>query len=108
MSKAEVERFIGDLKGSEDLKKGLTESAGADLKSVHEFAKGKGYDFTEQELHEHVETEKANLSEEDLDKVAGGVSAQEVVVSNVPAAVLDPTFVVTSQAQNSLVVQVSG
>ena len=99
MAKSEVERFIADLKEKEDLRNGLKETAGADLKSVQEFAKDKGYEFSEEDLNDHVEEQKAKLSEDDLDKVAGGAGTQEVVVGGVPAAVLDPTFVVTSQAQ---------
>ena len=88
MSQSELERFIADVKANkemqEDLKKGE-----ASVEAVVKYAKEKGYDFTVEELKAYVETKKSELSEEELEKIAGGIAAAAIqVVAGAGAAVV--------------------
>lgn len=76
MSKAELERFSKDVKADPKLQEELKKS-GTSEKAVVDIAKAKGYDFSVEELKAYAEAKKGELSEEDLQKVAGG--AQTVV-----------------------------
>ncbi len=72
MSVAELERFGKDVEANADLKGELTK-AGADEAAMVSFANGKGYDFTAEDLKAAIEKRKGELSEEELDKAAGGI-----------------------------------
>jgi len=87
MSQGELERFVKDASENNDFQKEL-KSVGADVEAIVTFASGKGYDFTVDELKSFVDAKKGELSEEQLDKVAGGVvaGAVEVVVAAVVVA----------------------
>jgi predicted ribosomally synthesized peptide with nif11-like leader len=107
MSKAEVERFADDVRSNEALKAEVI-AAGADEAKVSAFAKGKGYDFTAAELKEYADAKKGELSEEDLDKVAGGGATQvqtnvevqaEVAVQAVEAQSAATTTTVAAEAE---------
>jgi predicted ribosomally synthesized peptide with nif11-like leader len=71
MSKAEIERFVKDVKTDTALQAEI-KKAGSDPQAFVALAKKKGYDFTVDELKKHAENKKGELSQEDLDKVAGG------------------------------------
>lgn len=88
MSQSELERFVADVKANKELQDALKE-AGPDVDAIVKYASGKGYDFTADELKAYAQTKKGELSEEELEKVAGGVvaGAVEVVVGAVVAAI---------------------
>lgn len=74
MSKQEMERFAKDVKTDSKLQEEL-KKAGTDAKSVVGIAKAKGYDFSEADLKAYADSKKGELSEEQLQKVAGGGSS---------------------------------
>jgi predicted ribosomally synthesized peptide with nif11-like leader len=96
MSKADLERFAKDIRTNDALK-AEARSAGTDEAAVAAFANKKGYDFTAAELKEYADARKAELSAEDLDKVAGGdvtwaasqveIATQEAVMAGTTEAV---------------------
>ncbi len=72
MSKSEIERFNADVKASEEMQKELAE-AGSGIGSVIEFARERGYEFSADDVRNHVEASTGEaLSEEQLDAIAGG------------------------------------
>ncbi|MCP4192493.1 MAG: Nif11-like leader peptide family natural product precursor [Planctomycetaceae bacterium] len=71
MSVSEIERFGKDVEENTDLKEELIK-AGAAEEAIVSFANGKGYDFTADEFKAEVEKKKADLSDEELEKVAAG------------------------------------
>ncbi|MCP3953013.1 MAG: Nif11-like leader peptide family natural product precursor [Desulfobacterales bacterium] len=73
MSVSEIERFGKDVEENTDLKEELIK-AGAAEEAIVSFANGKGYDFTADEFKAEVEKKKADLSDEELEKVAAGES----------------------------------
>lgn len=84
MSQSELERFVADVKGNKELQDALKE-AGSDVDAIVKFASGKGYSLTADELKAFADTKKGELSEEELEKVAGGDTAytsSAVVVVN--------------------------
>jgi len=72
MSKQEIERFIGDIKGDKALLAEIS-SGTAGLAAVVEKAQAKGYDITLGEAKTYI-TEQAgqDLSDAQMDAVAGG------------------------------------
>lgn len=86
MSLEEVKRFAEAVKKDDALQKEL-KAKGGDEAAVADFAKSKGFDFSADELKGFAAEKKGELSEEQLDKVAGGGSAAAVshvvVVSDV-------------------------
>ncbi|CVK19416.1 Nif11-like leader peptide family RiPP precursor [Sporomusa sphaeroides] len=68
---SEIQRFNKDLKENKEMLEEVTK-AGNDLAKIVAYANAKGYNFTVAELEAGVKS--AELSEEQLDKVAGGVS----------------------------------
>lgn len=71
MSKAELERFSKDVKASPKLQDEL-KKAGTNEQAVVSIANAKGYDFSVADLKAAAEAKKGELSEEQLQKVAGG------------------------------------
>lgn len=72
MSKADIERFIEDLKSNPDLMNEVQASPG-NLSSVVELAKSKGYDVSLDEAQAYVRGQAdQTLSDEQLDAIAGG------------------------------------
>jgi predicted ribosomally synthesized peptide with nif11-like leader len=71
MSKSEVERFANAVRADKGLQEELKKAAVSN-EAIVAFAKDKGYDVNLNEIVSFVEAKKATLSEEDLDKVAGG------------------------------------
>lgn len=79
MSHAEAERFVADLKqdaGMRDALKGQP----ATLDAVVAFAKGKGYDVSADDALAYLKAQSGEeLSDEELDAVAGGKGAKQVI-----------------------------
>jgi predicted ribosomally synthesized peptide with nif11-like leader len=71
MSQQELERFVMDVKTNGHLQVQIIKAAN-DPETVTEFAQKNGYDFTVEELNAYAEKAKGKLSEEQLDRVAGG------------------------------------
>ena len=72
MSQSDVERFVTDLKTNPDLLAEVKENAGG-IASIVDIAKGKGYDITLEEAKAYIQSQaKKELSDEQLDAVAGG------------------------------------
>lgn len=91
MSLNEIKRFTKDLKGSAELQSAI-KGAGASPEAVAGVAKEKGYDFTAEELKAAAAENKGEMSEEQLDKVAGGAVIVEVTGTTV---VVEVTVVAT-------------
>ncbi len=70
MSKS-IEKFVADVKESKELQAELKD-IGSDVEKITAFANSKGYGFTSTDLKSFADTQKGELSEEQLDKVAGG------------------------------------
>lgn len=98
MSKADIEKFVSDLKSNPDLLEEVKQSAGG-LQSVVELAKGKGYDISLDEAKAYIQDKAgATLSDDQLDALAGGKQGYQ------PSPVVG-----TNVAQvNEVVVQVEG
>lgn len=72
MSKADVERFVADLNSDAALLEEVKAAAGS-LGKVVDTAKAKGYDISLDEAKAYIEEQaKQELSDEQLDAVAGG------------------------------------
>lgn len=82
MSQAEIERFVKDIKTNNALQLEV-KKVGSNQQAFVALAKSKGYDFTLDELKKHAERKKGELSQEDLDKVAGGGGVVTTVVAEV-------------------------
>lgn len=76
MSNAEMERFANAVRSDKELQEEIKKAATSN-EAVVEFAKSKGYDVTVDEMVDYIQTRKATLSKEDLDKVAAGKSSAE-------------------------------
>lgn len=66
---SEIQRFNQDLKENKEMLEAVKQ-AGKDLAKIVAFANSKGYNFTVGDLE--ASTKSGELSEEQLDKVAGG------------------------------------
>ncbi len=104
MSQSEVERFASAVRTDKALQDELKKAAVSN-EAIVDFAKSKGYDISLQEVIAFVEARKATLSQEDLDKVAGGkkksVTASVTNVEGVTEAVaLAVTVTVAVEAQD--------
>ena len=77
MSQADIQRFVSDLKDNQALLDEV-KSGALGLAAVVDMARAKGYDITVDEAKAYIR-EQANqdLSDEQLDAVAGGKSAKE-------------------------------
>ncbi|MFZ5585281.1 MAG: Nif11-like leader peptide family natural product precursor [Thermodesulfobacteriota bacterium] len=76
MSLEEVKRLEADAKAKESIRDKLKE-AGPDPKALALIAAGLGYNVTEGDLKKYIADKKGAMSEEDLDKVAGGAQTVE-------------------------------
>lgn len=80
MSRSEVERFIADLKSNDALRDEMSLNASG-IGSVVTFAKDKGYDITTDEARTYLEEQMGRqLSDEELDAVAGGAGGPATAV----------------------------
>jgi predicted ribosomally synthesized peptide with nif11-like leader len=80
MSAEEIKRFNTDVNQDEALKEAV-KNVGTNVEDLIALAKSKGYDFTADEL-QALAGKQGELSEEQLDSVAGGggAAAQSTVV----------------------------
>lgn len=78
MSKAEVERFVSDLKADPTLQATVREKS-ADPAGIVAIATARGYDFSLEDVEAHLRARKHELSEEELDAASGGVPPHFVV-----------------------------
>ncbi len=86
MSQDDVIRFVEDLKSNPELLAEVRDKAGG-LASVVELAKSKGYDITIDETKSYVHAEAGReLSDEQLDAVAGGKSHHHSVATQTEVA----------------------
>lgn len=79
MSQSEIERFAKDVKTNASLQ-GEVKKVGGDQQALVNLAKKNGYDFTLDDLKKYGDKKKGELSQEDLDKVAGGGTVVTTVV----------------------------
>ena len=75
MSRNEVERFLTDLQGDAGLRQEL-ETLGQDTEACVRWANAKGYAFTSEQALE-LGAFDADLSDDDLEQVAGGWCGNE-------------------------------
>ncbi|MCJ2045952.1 Nif11-like leader peptide family RiPP precursor [Methylobacterium sp. J-078] len=71
MSISELDRFSTDLKADTALQEQFAGS-GKDLGALVEAAQAKGYDFTVDDVQARIAEHDSQLSEEELNTVAGG------------------------------------
>lgn len=76
MSRREVDRFLSDLQNNAGLRQEVAK-LGQDMEACVQWANAQGYQFT---LEEALETGvfDADLSDDDLEQVAGGWCANEL------------------------------
>lgn len=100
MSREAIERFAKAVREDQGMQEEL-KTAATSNEALVEFAKSKGYDVNLDEIIAYINERKATLSEEDLDKVAGGKQhahvSKQVEVSAVEA-VGSVTTVVEAEA----------
>lgn len=112
MSQSEVDRFVADLKDDAALREELTGSA-AGVASVVAFAQGKGYDISADEARDYIQAQsQRNLSDAELDAVAGGKSSHHgstavATVATVAAATTEAVAAATTVAGSAEVVAVA-
>jgi predicted ribosomally synthesized peptide with nif11-like leader len=71
MSKADLDRFVADLKTKKDLQDAVAKGAGG-LQSALAVAKSHGYNITIDEARSYMREKAASLSDKELDALAGG------------------------------------
>jgi predicted ribosomally synthesized peptide with nif11-like leader len=86
MSKPELDRFIGDAQTSTELQETL-KGKSTDPAAIVTVARARGYDVTSEDVDAHVSAQKRQLSDQDLDAVAGGRPSMIVVVP-VPVVII--------------------
>jgi predicted ribosomally synthesized peptide with nif11-like leader len=71
MSRAELERFVADVKADPRLQADLKER-GSGVASLVEIARSGGYEITTQDVRDYVHSQDRDLTEQELDRVAAG------------------------------------
>lgn len=79
MSVSEIARFTEDVKNDAALLEEVKSITGG-IDEITAFANSKGYSFTAEELKQEAEKAKGALTEEQLDKIAGGGAGAVAVV----------------------------
>ncbi len=104
MSQADVERFVSDLKSDPTLLEGLKGEA-AGIASVISYANAKGYDISVEEAKSYIANQvKQELSDEQLDAVAGGKSGganASIAPETSVTAVIDGAVAVSNITSNA-------
>lgn len=96
MSKADIDRFVEDLKSNADLLEEVRAGAGG-LASIVAIAKSKGYDITLDDAKEYIRSNASrSLSDDELDQIAGGVAV-------VTSSMMDSASSSTSVTAHTLV-----
>ncbi len=78
MSRSEIERFLSDLQNNAGLRQELAD-LGQDMEACVRWANAKGYVFTLDEARETGAFD-SDLSEDDLEQVAGGWCGNETTI----------------------------
>jgi predicted ribosomally synthesized peptide with nif11-like leader len=71
MSKAEVERFVSDLKADANLQSEVKAKA-TGIPSLIEVAKARGYEITKEDIRQYVHSQGQELTDEQLESTTGG------------------------------------
>ena len=71
MSKAEIERFVSDIKADAKLQSEL-KAKQAGIPTLIQIARERGYDITVEDVRQHVRAQGQDLTDEQLETVAGG------------------------------------
>ena len=71
MSRAELERFVADVKADPRLQADLKER-GSGVASIVEIARSGGYEITTQDVRDYVRSQRRELTEEELERIAAG------------------------------------
>jgi len=99
MSKAEIERFVSDLKSNPELLAKVQEGA-AGVGSVVQIAKDSGYDISPDEAKEYIQEQAGkSLSDDQLDAVAGGKGGSSTSTVTQVAAVQTEAVATTTTAE---------
>ena len=86
MSIDEIHRFNKDVIETEALQEAIKD-VGEDMAKLVSIAKEKGYDFTEDELKQAADSAEEELSDEDLEEVAGGFGFRPIIGIIVPVGI---------------------
>lgn len=98
MSQADVERFVSDLKSNDELRAELSGHASG-VGSVVEFAKDKGYDLSAEEVSSYIQGQAgSDLSDAQLDAIAGGKGHHSSSVSETQVATAQTVAMATTEA----------
>ena len=89
MSKAEIERFVTDVRDDAKLQAAVRGKSldGPGLVAV---ARAHGYDVTAEDVEAHVRAGSRELSEEELDSAAGGTSWLVNIIGPANVAAIQP------------------
>ena len=71
MSKVDLDRFVADLKSNKDLQEAVAKGAGG-LQAAVAVARSRGYNITVDEARQYLREKASNLSDKELDALAGG------------------------------------
>jgi predicted ribosomally synthesized peptide with nif11-like leader len=74
MSRAEIDRFSNDAKTNSTLQQEI-KSKGGEIPSLIQIAKAHRYDISENDVREYIKAHGAELSDEQIESVVGGVAA---------------------------------
>lgn len=83
MSESEIQRFITDLQSNEALRGELSSQA-TGIGTIVEFANGKGYEVTAEDVNAHMRSQLGDeLSDDELDSIAGGAGTAVAAITGV-------------------------
>jgi len=101
MSQADIQRFVSDLKDNQGLLNEV-KSGAVGLAAVVELAQSKGYDITVDEAKAYIRGQaNKELSDEQLDAVAGGKGHHHSMGVKVAVAAVEAAMAVTSAVQTA-------
>ncbi|MFA7083533.1 MAG: Nif11-like leader peptide family RiPP precursor [Arcobacteraceae bacterium] len=73
MTQSNIEKFMSDAEKNKELQAEL-KAMGNDIEKITHCANAKGYAFSVSDFKSFIETNKDELSDEELESVAGGVT----------------------------------
>jgi|SRR5438067_1473011 hypothetical protein len=97
MSRAEVDRFVADVKGSTRLQTELRKR-GSGVAAVAEIARSHFYEITIDDVRDYVRTQERDLTEQELDAVIGGILG--VIPPRAIVQHYEPTFRVNDRPRS--------
>jgi predicted ribosomally synthesized peptide with nif11-like leader len=107
MSKADLDRFVADLKTKKDLQAAVAKGAGG-LQSALAVAKSHGYNITIDEARTYMREKAANLSDKELDMLAGGKGSSPAPKPKPAPAGQNVTSTVNVQTTTNVTTVVAG